>query len=339
MSKPAKQPIVALSLVFAISSLTACSQISHLFAHRKPPAAKQTPIASVSVYGLEEMSHRVAEHGTPDAMVYISPQYDAAKPIHLVVYNHGMMTDLKQVEDTWKISQHMKNAAPNTVLIAPEWALHPHDLSSAAGDFNKPGFFKGMLEEIFAKIPELQNRKLSDISDIHLSSFSGGLYALIAELQRNDLGDRVQSVTLYDSLYNGRSLDNWLHDNLADLASGKKQYNNFYFHTWPASVQQLHRIKQMLTAQKLPDHCMRCDLEDPHTVMEAEKVATRSIIFKNTMANIDDTFTGHMATAKTYIPVVLKAMALRQRGYNETDLKKSEVAKRKLEHDGVRKYM
>jgi hypothetical protein len=131
----------------------------------------------------------------------------------------------------------MKNAAPNTVLIAPEWAVHPKDLSSAAGDFHKPGFFKGFVDEVFAKIPELKNRSLNDVSDIHLSSFFGGLYALVTELEKNGIENKVQSVTLYDSLYNGRALDGWLQRNIDALASGNKQYYNFYFHTWPASVQ------------------------------------------------------------------------------------------------------
>lgn len=339
MSKRGKPPLIAIPLMIAVSSLAACSQISHFFAHKPAEKVKQTATASVEMYGLEDMDHRVADHGTPDAMVYISSQYDPKKPIHLVVYNHGMMTDLKQVEDTWKISNFMKGAAPNTVLLAPEWAVHPHDLSSEAGDFHKPGFFKGVLDEVFAKIPELRNRSLNDVSDITLTSFSGGLYALVSELEKNGIEDKVRTITLYDSLYNGHALDKWLQDNIADLASGKKQYYNFYFHTWPASVQQLHRVKQMLAAKNLPLHCLRCDLEDPHTVMPPETVATRSIIFKNTMANIDDTFTGHMATARTYIPVVLQAMALRQQGYTEKDLKKSELAKRKLNNDGVRRYM
>jgi hypothetical protein len=335
MHKTGKLFVTTLTIVLTTSG---CSSLSNLLA-KKHQATPKSQAGAVSFYGLEDMDHRVADHGTPDALVYISPNYDKTKPIHLIVYNHGMMTDLKQVEDTWKISQFMKDAAPNTVLIAPEWAVHPHDLSSDAGAFHKPGFFKDMVAEAFTKVPELQNRSLKDVSDVHLSSFSGGLYALVDELERNDLKNKVQTITLYDSLYNGHVFDSWLADNIEDLSAGKKQYYNFYFHTWPASVQQMHRVKQLLTNKKLGLSCMRADLEDPHTVMEPEKVATRSIVFKNTMANIDNTFTGHMAAPKTYIPVVLKAMALRQQGYTDKDLRKQELAKRKLNRDGVRKYM
>jgi len=336
MRKSGKLPFTALAMVVGLTTLTSCG-LGHLKAQKQ--TVQKQAAANVEMYGLEDMDHRVADHGTPDALVYLSPGYDKTKPIHLVIYNHGMMTDLKQVEDTWKISEFMKQAGPNTVLIAPEWAVHPHDLSSDAGDFNKAGFFKDMLTEVFQKVPELQGRSLNDVSEIQLSSFSGGLYALVSELEKNGLEDKVQTITLYDSLYNGHALDNWLQKNIADLSADKKQYYNFYFHTWPASVQQMHRIKQMLAAKKLPIHCLRCDLEDPHTVMPPEKVATRSIVFKNTMANIDTVFTGHMATPRTYIPVVLKAMALRQQGYSEKDLKKEELAKRKLNNDGVRRYM
>jgi hypothetical protein len=101
----------------------------------------------------------------------------------------------------------------------------------------------------------------------------------------------------------------------------------------------MRRVKQWLASKKLDSHCLKCDLEDPKTVLPPEKVATRSIVFKNTMANIDDKFTGHMAAPRTYIPVVLKAMALRGQGYTEKDLRKEELAKRKMNNDGVRRYM
>jgi hypothetical protein len=335
MRKTAKQSLTALTLILGIATVTGLTGCTA----KKEVAPQAKTNTTVELYGLEDMDHRVADHATPDALVYIAPGYDKTKPIHLVVYNHGMMTDLKQVEDTWKISQFMKNAAPNTVLFAPEWAEHPHDLSDKAGDFHKPGFFKDMLQEAFSKVPELEGRSLNDVSEIQLSSFSGGIFALASELDKNDIQNKVQGITLYDSLYKGNILDGWLQANIGDLASGKKQFYNFYFHTWPASVQQMHRVKQMLAAKKLPISCLRCDLEDPHTVMPAEKVATRSIVFKNTMANIDDTFTGHMAAPRTYIPVVLQAYALRQKGYTEKDLRKQELARRKLNGDGVRRYL
>lgn len=243
-------------------------------------------------------------------MVYIAPGYDAAQPIHLVVYNHGMMTNLNDVEQGWQISKAMKEAAPNTVLVAPEWAVEPKALSDKAGDFHKPGFFKAMLEEIFAKTPELSKRSLNDVKDIRLTSFSGGLYPLATELEKNGLENKVVSVTLFDSLYKGFTLDNWLKKNIVSLAKGEKQYHNFYFHTWPASLQQMNRIKKMLKTAKIDNAYTKFDTADAHTLMDAEKIASRSIVFKYSMVGIDENTIGHNAVPKVYIPEFLKATAL-----------------------------
>lgn len=308
MRKEATPISIALAALIAIGSLTGCSNNGKFdfLAFWKKQAPQQAK-REVLAYSLEDMDTRVADHTSPDAMVYISPVYDRKQPIHLVVYNHGMMTNLTDVEKMWQLSKAMKNAAPNTVLFAPEWAVNPAALSADTGTFSQPGHFKAMLVEAFGKVPELQGRSLNDVKDIRLTSFSGGLYSLLTELEKNGLEDKVLSVTLFDSLYKGFSLDNWLKKNITELASGKKQYQNFYFHTWPASLQQMTRVKKMLNQAKVAHASTKFDTADAFSLMDSDKLASKGIVYKYTMVGIDKNTIGHNAVPKTYIPVFLKA--------------------------------
>lgn len=311
MRKGITQTITALSLIVAVAGLTACSgnQSFNFLSFGKKEEQKKLN-RDVLVYSLEELDHRVADHSSPDAMVYVAPGYDAKEPIHLVVYNHGMMTNLNDVEQKWQLGKMMKDAAPNTVLVAPEWAVDPQALSDKAGDFHKPGFFKDMLTEIFAKTPELQTRSLNDVKDIRLASFSGGLYALVSELEKNGIEEKVVGVHLFDSLYKGFLLDPWLKKNIKALADGKKQYHNFYFHTWPASLQQMNRVKKMIKEANVETAYTKFDTADAHTLMDAEKIASKGIVYKYSMVGIDENWIGHNAVPKVYIPQFLKAAAM-----------------------------
>ncbi len=311
MHKGISNTLMAMSLLLAVGTMTGCSNTKDWnflsFNNQSQQKKKQS---EVTVYSLEELDHRVADHSSPDAIVYIAPGYNAKLPIHLVIYNHGMMTNLNDVEKQWQLSKMMKNAAPNTVLVAPEWAVDPKALSDKTGDFSKPGFFKDQLVEIFSKTPELQKRSLNDVKDIRLTSFSGGLYSLITELEKNGLEDKVISITLFDSLYKGFVLDNWLKKNIAQLGSGEKQFHNFYFHTWPASLQQMQRVKKMLAAANVQNPATKFDTADAYTVMDAEKIASKGIVYKYTMAGIDENWIGHNAVAKVYMPQMLKAAGM-----------------------------
>lgn len=306
----------------------------NFFAKKEVAAPTNTNVIG---YKLEDMTNRVADHSSPDALVYIAPGYDKTKPIHLVVYNHGMMTNLNEVEEKWELSKAMKNAAPNTVLLAPEWAVNPASLSDNAGKFHQPNFFRKLVAEAFSKVPELEGRSLDNVNEIHLSSYSGGIYPLVSELDRNGINAKIKSIALYDSLYKGQALDHWLKANIQQLHKGEKQYSNFYFHTYPQSLQQMNRVKKMLADAKLGTGSMRADTSDPHTVLEPERIAIRGITYKYTMAGIDETYTGHMAAPKVYIPLVLQAMKLREEGFTPTiAAAQARVTKKK---EGIRRFM
>jgi hypothetical protein len=314
MNKIAASLMAAACLI--VTGVTACSP--------PEPKTKKLGISAgqpsrvfeeTKVYRLEDLNHRTADHSTPDAIVYIAPYFNPSSPIHLIVYNHGMMTNLEDVESTWKISESARNAPPNTVIIAPEWAVSPKELSSNAGAFHKPGFFKDMLTEIFSKVPELALKSIDrDVDEITLASFSGGLYVLRSELHKNGLEDKVKAIALFDSLYKTGVLDGWLKKNLNQLATGQKQFYNFYFHTYPRSVKQAQLLQRLFKEKGYQvSECMRWDTDAPNSVMSAERIAKRPVVFKYAI-NGDENLSGHNAVPTYYIPEFMKSLSIRKQG-------------------------
>jgi hypothetical protein len=298
--------------LFAVALLiTGCQ--SHPFNTPKNTAA--APVKKLNdkvlTYKLEDLNYRTADHLTPDAIVYVAKGFDSEKPIHLIVYNHGMMNDLNQAHDIWTMEKHMEYASPNTVLVMPEWAKVPSELSLNAGPFYKPGFFRNMLTEILSKVPELANTKLESLKDISIASFSGGWRPSMAEIYDNGLEDQITGLFLFDSLYKGNGFDRWLEKNIKQLASGEKQYHNYFFHTYPQSFSQMRRVQKMLTASAVQNPLILRDTIRQHEVLPAQKIAKYSIVYKNTMLS-DEKFTGHQAAAQVYLPEVLKSLSIRQ---------------------------
>lgn len=293
-------------------AISSCSPPEPKATALESPRSRQI-FAEAKMYKLEDLKYRSADHSTPDAIVYITPDFDGSKPINLMIYNHGMMTNLIDVEETWKISQAVKDAPPNTVLVAPEWAAKPREISANAGSFHKPGFFRNHLEEVFSRVPELADKSIDrDVANITLTSFSGGLYVLGSELYKNGLEDKVKAVALFDSLYKTGVIEPWLKKNIRALAGGEKQYYNFYFHTYPRSNQQAKMVKKLLEQNKIePTTCMRWDTDSPNAIMKADRIANRPIIFKYSI-NGDEKITGHNAVPMYYIPQFMKAMSQKQ---------------------------
>ncbi|HEY9783823.1 MAG TPA: hypothetical protein V6D17_00385, partial [Candidatus Obscuribacterales bacterium] len=96
------------------------------------------------------------------------------------------------------------------------------------------------------------------------------------------------------------------------LASGEKQFYNFYFHTYPRSIPQAKLIKSLLTANGIdPSQCMRWDTDSPNTVMSARRIASRPIVFKYCIHS-NENLTGHNAVPMYYVPQLMKAMTLKQ---------------------------
>lgn len=284
-----------------------------------PPAPKPTN-KDVLFYKFDTLTNRSAVHTTPDAFVYIAPGFDKEKPVHLVIYNHGMMNNLNEVEELWKVTDGVRNAPPNTVVVMPEWAQDPEALSDRSGRFNDPGFFRKMLAEILGKTPELAYLNVDDIQKISIVSYSGGWKPTSAEVYKNDLEPKVVSISFFDSLYHTNLLDPWLQRHIHEIALNQKQYHNFYNDTYTESMEQLHRIKAMLASANIEQPRMVIDSDRTQEVMDAKVIADNGLVFKHSQM-LDDLHHPHSMCSYVYFPQEMKAFNIRyQRGQTGTQV-------------------
>lgn len=241
---------------------------------------QQSTDATGTTYTFYNLKHRAASHTTPDAIVRVPNGFDPYKPIHLVIYNHGFYTDVTGAYATAQLAAQMQNAPPNTVLIVPEWQLHPGAASSNSGAFRIGGLFAGMVQDAFDGIPALHGRTLDDMSTVTILAHSAGYVPAEVELYANGIEDKVICVTLLDALYDSSGFDDWLKTNIKDLSAGKKRFYNFFYGTSRYSKAQAARVKQMLSAAGLSASIVDEDYQNGDKVMSAADIAAHSIVFK-----------------------------------------------------------
>ncbi|MBX9724838.1 MAG: hypothetical protein K2X81_25760 [Candidatus Obscuribacterales bacterium] len=254
------------------------------------------------------LKHGSGQQGHPDAVVRLPENFDPSKPIHLSIYNHGWRSSAHSSFREADLDNQMRNAAPNTILIVPEWQRSPSASNSDQGRFSEPGMFKGMLQEILSKTPGLQGKSLEDIDRIDIISHSAGFNPTESEIYKNGLGDKVKSITLLDSLYSGSGFDRWLKDNISDLSAGKKQFNNIYFGTAGNSEAQAERVKGMLAHAGLPLGALSDDRSHPNKVMSSDELAAHPINFRKSTVSVDKLGGPHMSLPNLYVGSVERSI-------------------------------
>jgi hypothetical protein len=258
------------------------------------------------VHELKGLRHRTANHEGADALVYIPPGFDASRPIKLVIYNHGLSTDVSEAFRNSQLKQQLDKADPNTILIMPEWQAYPQTRSHAAGRFHQDGFVRNMIEEIMQKTPQLTFNSLNDVQSISIMSHSGGYNAAASELYKNGLGDKVTNITLLDSLYNGRLFDPWLRENIRDLATGRKHFNNIFSDSTSANSQaEATRVEDMLRRSGLPRTAILKDYNG-RTILNPEDIQGRGIIFKRSNVRVGNR-NAHNSVTNIYPELVLQS--------------------------------
>lgn len=262
-------------------------------------------------YSRELRLRHTVGHGGTDAVIHIPKGFDPSKPINVVIYNHGHRATVGNAYRDNNFGAEMANAPPNTILIVPEWQTKPGSNSGAQGKFASNGFFDGMVQEIFDKTPGLQGKRLSDIASVGIISHSAGYNPTESILYRNTLGAKVNSITMLDSTYNPTGLDPWIKANIRDLAAGTKRFVNIYQDTTANSQAQEQRVRQWLSQAGLPASAMGSD-RDVRTVLSADQLASRGIIFKASNATIGG-LGPHGSLPKLYFGRVEQAAAIRAR--------------------------
>lgn len=278
---------------------------------RKPVPVPNQIAASDRVFYLRELKNRTARHSSPDALVFVRKGFDPALPITLQIHNHGLMENVVQEFTRANIQKQLESNPPNTVFIMPEWALEPSAYSSNAGQFHRSGFFKNMLTEIFQKTEPLKTTSLENVSDIYISTFSGGFRATASEVARNGLEDKVKGITLLDSLYIGDTFDSWLQSHLNDLHDGSRFFHNFFNDTVKDSRQLAGRLERMLDKEGLSRKCMVKDYNNPLQMMPPSTAARHGIVFKYSEVPTPGRNL-HQSVNSHYIAVMSKALQMRK---------------------------
>lgn len=208
-------------------------RLKDLFGLRSPTGSQPVPVApsadSDRVYYLRELTYRTARHTSPDALVFVKKGFDPTKPVVLLIHNHGLQSNVVQEFAGTKIQDQIDNTPQNGIYIMPEWATDPSSKSTDSGPFNKPGFFKSMLLEIFSKTDPLHNLSMDNISDIYVTTFAGGFRAAATEIARNGLEEKIRSVTLLDSARTDDSSEKWLKTSLKDFKLSQRTLGKITF--------------------------------------------------------------------------------------------------------------
>lgn len=283
------------------------------------PKALESP---AKVFELK-LKNSSGKHGMTDMVVRLPANFDPAKPINLAVYNHGWYSTATTAYKGMNLEEQMANAPPNTVLVVPEWQLYPGSGKTKEGaapgglqgNFANKNFFADMLQESFSKIPELQGKKINDLSAIHVFSHSAGYGPTTTIVTNNEkalFSNKIQSITALDSLYSSAGFNTWISENIRDLASGKKQFYNIYNDTSSESQQQAKWVKNLLIQNKLGSEQLLDDTKNKNGVLDSATLAQYAIIFKHSSVKVG-TNEPHWAIPMLYVSRVEESLKLRQK--------------------------
>ncbi len=335
--------IICHAVLFGIASLTSCAAVcaaqstdaahstgrdtgsgasggvgSGLASESSPNPPQVSQISSpaedwAKVYVIHRLKHRAALHETPDALVRIPSDFDLTKPIRLIIYNHGFGTNVQSIYTDSQLGQQLHNADANTVLLLPEWQAQADSRNGNQGRFNQVGMFRAMLKEIFKLIPELHDRKLSDIGAIDIASHSAGYAATMTEIYKNNLDSRIRSIALLDALYTDDGFNNWVTANLDALRRGKKQFYNVFFDSTKGHSKDLaEMVKRLWKPDQDKNISMLVDYSDSDRVLSADNLEGKSVAFIYSTKCIDG-LEQHFSIPRLYFGVLEQAAQKFQR--------------------------
>lgn len=297
----------------------------------KPSSCGSGDSLAGQTHELRRLKNKSGDHTGPDALVYTRDGFDPAKPVRLVVYNHGFNTDVAEAFRNSGLRRQMDLADPQTVLIMPEWQAKPQSRNSDMGILKEPNAFRNMLLEIMSKTPTLQCLSLDNVDSISIVSHSAGWRAAVSQIYNNGLQDKVTSVVLLDSLYDGTAFDRWISQNLLSLASGQKRFFNVFASSTEAqSRAQIARIKGMLSQAGLPQSALLVDDSRPNSVLEPAVIGTHGLAAKRSSLRVEKR-DAHNSVTNIYFGQNL--LASRKLNALRPDLEAVTLADASIKHD------
>ena len=148
----------------------------------------------------------------PTVLVHFASGWKKGGPLNLVVHFHGIQNCVSATVEKGSAScpgagagtahgliAQLDASGANAVLIAMEVAYRQNNTD--AGNLEKPGFFKSVIDDALAEINTLKGTSYSSgkINKLILTSHSGGYEALIESAVNGGLD--VKSIFLMDSFY------------------------------------------------------------------------------------------------------------------------------------------
>ena len=152
----------------------------------------------------------------PSALVHAPPGFDAAQPLHLVVFLHGYMACARMLlEDDPVVCRPGEPPMPGrglgrahdaagkgTLFVVAQLAFL--QATGKPGCFQEAGCFRAFLEETLAALPSTRmprRKTLGDVASITLVAHSAGYEAALAILEHGQVDALIRDVVLFDALY------------------------------------------------------------------------------------------------------------------------------------------
>ncbi len=143
------------------------------------------------------------DHYTDNSVLFhIPPTFDPEKPFFLLVFFHGLNTDIQTEEEKCRTLEQVDDSGRNVILIMPQLAKNAVD--SSPGKFFLSNKFRNfMIESADILSEKLGKQYLAKLraSPIVLSAFSGGYKAAAYILDRGGENARIRGIFLMDALY------------------------------------------------------------------------------------------------------------------------------------------
>jgi hypothetical protein len=164
--------------------------------------------------------------GVTGIVAHVPEGYDAARPMHLVLFFHGSDMCAAQLAMGGDIvckpgtkpdvgaglAARHDDAGTQSLFAAPEIVLWG---GGSAGRFAQPPYLRTFLSELASETfaPGLgAPRTVDDVADVTLVGHSAGHLPVVAILRRAELADRVRNVVLIDAFYenDADAYERWL---------------------------------------------------------------------------------------------------------------------------------
>lgn len=174
---------------------------------------------------MPEPSHPVPADA-PHALVHAPTHFDAAKPLHLVVFLHGWRGCARALalagrvrcrergatRQGWNLTTLHDAAGTTTLFVVPQLAFNQR--SSSPGRFRRPGYARCYIRQILQALTDkgrLRRSARQTFPRLTLVAHSAGYRTAAAWLDQGDVASVVQTVVLLDALYDQpRSFSRWL---------------------------------------------------------------------------------------------------------------------------------